>query len=42
LVTVVGEPVDLLLFVFGRDAVRLDFEGDASAVDRLHAVSRGL
>ena len=41
-VTVVGDPVDLLLFVFGRDAVRLEFEGDASAIERLHGVSRGL
>ncbi|WP_410637260.1 TIGR03085 family metal-binding protein [Amycolatopsis sp. lyj-346] len=41
-VTVVGEPVDLLLFVFGRDAVHLDFEGDAAAVGRLRAVHRGL
>ncbi len=41
-VTVVGDPMDLLLFVFGRDAVRLTFEGDAGAVTRLQAVSRGL
>ncbi|KDN16334.1 TIGR03085 family metal-binding protein [Amycolatopsis rifamycinica] len=41
-VTVVGAPVDLLLFVFGRDAVHLDFEGDAAAVGRLRSVNRGL
>lgn len=41
-VTIVGEPVDLLLFVFGRDAVHLDFEGDAAAVTKLQSVSRGL
>ncbi|SFW58435.1 TIGR03085 family metal-binding protein [Amycolatopsis australiensis] len=41
-VTVVGEPVDLLLFVFGRDAVDLRFEGDAAAVTKLRAVNRGL
>jgi uncharacterized protein (TIGR03085 family) len=41
-VTIVGEPVDLLLFVFGRDAVQLDFEGDAAAVGRLQSVNRGL
>ncbi|OXM70440.1 TIGR03085 family metal-binding protein [Amycolatopsis vastitatis] len=41
-VTIVGEPVDLLLFVFGRDAVRLEFEGDASAVTKLQAAKRGL
>ncbi|HET6703569.1 TIGR03085 family metal-binding protein [Amycolatopsis sp.] len=41
-VTVVGEPVDLLLFVFGRDAVDLGFEGDAAAVTKLRSVNRGL
>ncbi|MEV7093637.1 TIGR03085 family metal-binding protein [Amycolatopsis sp. NPDC051045] len=41
-VTVVGEPVDLLLFVFGRDAVHLDFEGHAAAVTKLQSVNRGL
>ncbi|MEV6441063.1 TIGR03085 family metal-binding protein [Amycolatopsis sp. NPDC051716] len=41
-VTVVGDPVDLLLFVFGRDAVNLDFEGDAAAVTKLQAANRGL
>jgi uncharacterized protein (TIGR03085 family) len=41
-VTIVGEPVDLLLFVFGRDAVQLGFEGDAAAVSRLQSVNRGL
>lgn len=41
-VTVVGEPVDLLLFVFGRDATHLTFEGDAAAVTKLRAADRGL
>lgn len=41
-VTIVGDPVDLLLFMFGRDAVRLKFEGDPDAVTRLQSVSRGL
>ncbi|WP_284745170.1 TIGR03085 family metal-binding protein [Amycolatopsis sp. RTGN1] len=41
-VTVVGDPIDLLLFVFGRDAVHLDFEGDAAAVTKLQSVNRGL
>ncbi|MCR6481346.1 TIGR03085 family metal-binding protein [Amycolatopsis sp. OK19-0408] len=41
-VTVVGDPIDLLLFVFGRDAVDLDFEGDAAAVTKLQSVHRGL
>jgi uncharacterized protein (TIGR03085 family) len=41
-VTVVGDPVELLLFVFGRDAVRVEFEGDAAAIGRLRELSRGL
>ncbi|MEV6873599.1 TIGR03085 family metal-binding protein [Amycolatopsis sp. NPDC051128] len=41
-VTIAGEPVDLLLFVFGRDAVHLGFEGDATAVTKLQSVNRGL
>jgi uncharacterized protein (TIGR03085 family) len=41
-VTVVGEPVELLLFVFGRDEVRATFEGDLAAVAQLKALSRGL
>lgn len=40
--TVVGDPVDLLLFVFGRDAVNLDFQGDPAAVTKLQSVKRGL
>jgi uncharacterized protein (TIGR03085 family) len=41
-VTVVGAPVELLLFVFGRDAVRVEFEGEPAAVGRLKALSRGI
>lgn len=41
-VTVSGAPVELLLWVFGRDAVRVEFEGDSADVDRLKALSRGL
>ncbi|MEC3975054.1 TIGR03085 family metal-binding protein [Amycolatopsis sp. H20-H5] len=41
-VTIVGEPVELLLFLFGRDAVRVTFEGDPAAVERLRALNRGL
>jgi uncharacterized protein (TIGR03085 family) len=41
-VTVVGAPVELLLFVFGRDEVRVEFEGDPAAIGRLKALSRGL
>ncbi|MTD52864.1 TIGR03085 family metal-binding protein [Amycolatopsis pithecellobii] len=41
-VTVVGAPLELLLFVFGRDAIRVEFEGDAAAIARLTALSRGV
>ncbi|HVW45405.1 MAG TPA: TIGR03085 family metal-binding protein, partial [Amycolatopsis sp.] len=41
-VTVVGDPVELLLFVFGRDAVRVSFEGDPAAISRLHSAARGI
>ncbi|AXB41157.1 TIGR03085 family metal-binding protein [Amycolatopsis albispora] len=41
-VTLTGAPVEILLFAFGRDAVRLDFEGTPEAIDRLKALSRGL
>ena len=40
--TVTGEPQELLLFISGRDAVRLEFDGDASAVDAVRASRRGL
>jgi len=41
-VTVTGYPVELLLFVFGRDAVHVSFEGDSAAVDKLKAAGRGV
>lgn len=41
-VTLVGAPVELLLFVFGRDAVHVEFEGDRAAIGRLKALSRGM
>jgi uncharacterized protein (TIGR03085 family) len=41
-VTITGEPQELLLFVAGRDAVRLDFDGDAQAVAAVRAAPRGL
>ncbi|HVV07899.1 TIGR03085 family metal-binding protein [Amycolatopsis sp.] len=41
-VTVVGAPVELLLFTFGRNAVRAEFEGDPDDVAKLAALSRGL
>lgn len=41
-VTITGEPQELLLFVSGRDAVRLDFDGDADAVAGVRFRRRGL
>ncbi len=41
-VTVSGEPGELLLFAFGRDAVRVEFDGDQAAIARVKGLSRGL
>jgi uncharacterized protein (TIGR03085 family) len=41
-VTVTGEPQELLLFVAGRDAVQVEFDGDAAAVAAVRAAPRGL
>jgi hypothetical protein len=41
-VTITGEPQELLLFIAGRDAVRLEFDGDAQAVAAVRAAPRGL
>jgi uncharacterized protein (TIGR03085 family) len=41
-VTITGEPQELLLFVAGRDAVRLRFDGDPQAVAAVKAAPRGL
>ncbi|MDT5208848.1 MAG: hypothetical protein QOF67_1263 [Mycobacterium sp.] len=40
--TITGEPQELLLFISGRDAVRLTFDGDAKLVDAVRASRRGL
>lgn len=40
-VTVTGEPQELLLFAFGRNAVRVDVDGDAGVVDAVRAARRG-
>ena len=40
--TVTGEPQEVLLFISGRDAVRLEFDGDAVLVDAVRASRRGL
>ena len=41
-VTVTGEPQELLLFVAGRDAVRLEFDGAPQAIAAVRAAPRGL
>jgi uncharacterized protein (TIGR03085 family) len=40
--TVTGEPQELLLFLSGRDAVRLEFDGGEALVDAVRAARRGL
>ena len=37
-----GEPQELLLFISGRDAVRLEFDADEALVDAVRASRRGL
>jgi uncharacterized protein (TIGR03085 family) len=41
-VTLSGDVGELLLFAFGRDAVRLDFTGEQSAVATVRGLSRGM
>ena len=42
-VTVTGEPGELLLFAAGRqDAARVELEGDKDALARLHTAELGL
>ncbi|MGB8206468.1 MAG: TIGR03085 family metal-binding protein [Mycobacterium sp.] len=41
-VTVIGEPQELVLFVAGRDAVRVEFDGDPQAVAVVRGSHRGL
>lgn len=41
-VTIIGEPGELLLYAYGRDETRLDFDGDPTAVDTVQSISRGL
>ena len=41
-VTVTGEPQELVLFVAGRDAVRLEFDGDPQAIAAVRESKRGL
>ena len=41
-VTVTGDPQELLLFVAGRDAIRVEFDGDPGDVAAVQAAPRGL
>jgi uncharacterized protein (TIGR03085 family) len=41
-VTVTGEPQELVLFVAGRDAARIEFDGDPKAIAAVRAARRGL
>jgi len=41
-VAVVGAPMDLLLYAFGRDAVNVTFEGPEAAVKSLQSTTRGV
>jgi hypothetical protein len=38
---VTGEPQELLLFAFGRDAVRVEFAGDDDVIAAVRAAKRG-
>lgn len=40
-VTITGEPAELVLHTFGRDAVRVQFDGDPADVAALRAMKRG-
>jgi uncharacterized protein (TIGR03085 family) len=40
--TIIGEPQELLLFISGRDAVRLTFDGEPETVEAVRANRRGL
>ncbi|MGH3437264.1 MAG: TIGR03085 family metal-binding protein [Sciscionella sp.] len=40
-VTLHGEPGELLLHAFGRDEVRIDYEGDPAAVTAVRSLKRG-
>lgn len=40
MVTIVGEPAELLLFAFGRDEVRVEYEGDQHAIGVVRGLNR--
>ncbi len=41
-VTVVGEPGELVLFAFGRDAARVELQGEPGDVEALRSAKRGV
>jgi uncharacterized protein (TIGR03085 family) len=41
-VTVIGEPGELVLFAFGRDAARVELQGEPDAVEALRQAPRGI
>ncbi|MFC4856302.1 TIGR03085 family metal-binding protein [Actinophytocola glycyrrhizae] len=41
-VTITGEPGELLLFAFGRDAAVVEFDGDQPAIAAVRGLNRGL
>ncbi|CAN5445798.1 TIGR03085 family metal-binding protein [soil metagenome] len=41
-VTMTGEPEELLLYAFGRDAIRVEITGDDAAVAQVKSAKRGL
>jgi hypothetical protein len=41
-VTVLGEPGELVLFAFGRDAVRVELQGEPGDIEALRGASRGV
>lgn len=41
-VVLTGEPEELLLYAFGRDAIRVEFTGDDAAVAQVKTAKRGL
>lgn len=41
-VTILGEPQELLLFISGRDEVRVEFDGDAQVIEAVRTNRRGL
>ncbi|CAN5525743.1 TIGR03085 family metal-binding protein [soil metagenome] len=41
-VTLTGEPEELLLYAFGRDAIRVEFTGEDAAVAQVKTAKRGL